>query len=113
MHSNVLFFRSHVYNNSTSNKGKNTRHGWRLAQSGNPGELVVRAGAIPGKQDLHGCKSCVLLFCRNADFFCVFPVVCMCIRQFTVYAVVLCLELITDHLAEDIHKRFRVNVFIN
>jgi hypothetical protein len=25
--------------------------------SGNPGELVARAGAIPGKYDLQGCKS--------------------------------------------------------
>jgi hypothetical protein len=25
----------------------------------NPGELVVRTGAIPAEQDLHGCKSCV------------------------------------------------------
>jgi hypothetical protein len=29
-----------------------------LGLSGNPGELVMRAGAIPCKQDLHGCKSC-------------------------------------------------------
>jgi hypothetical protein len=30
-----------------------------LKLSGNPGELVARAG-IPGTQDLHGCKSCVV-----------------------------------------------------
>jgi hypothetical protein len=29
-----------------------------VQSDGNPGELVARAGAIPGKQDLHGCKSC-------------------------------------------------------
>jgi len=31
---------------------------WMAAYaSGNPGELVARAGAIPGKYDLQGCKS--------------------------------------------------------